>query len=234
MPDASRLAERLYNYGRHPLSPRLRRIFPSREAIRDWLFNDQESVRKLLAAGWRRRRFTGQGEGWALWLRPGEEARASPGPCKLYVSPSFDCFPRAFEAVAAAVTESHAVGFKLGADLPFLVRPDKLVVYLPDLDETIRLGELLEAELVGLRPHGVPLTCVLGESGIVSWGVDPPDGAAKQQSWRAWLTRRLAEAMLEGAVEDRVGRALRRAEALGVDPVSWEPRNVVWRADETD
>jgi len=40
--------------------------------------------------------------------------------------------------------------------------------------------------------------------------------------------------MIEAPPEDRVAAALERAESLGVDPVSWEPRDVVWGLDGPD
>jgi hypothetical protein len=231
MRDLSTLTERLYNYGRYPLSPRLRRAFPTPETVRDHLIHDQEPVRRLVASGWRRRRFSGQGENWALWLRSSQDAQGSSGTYKLYVSPVFECLTPAFQALVRVVTESDAVGFKVGADLSYLARPDKLVVYLCSYEETIRVSQLLEPHLVDLQAHGVPFTCPLGESGLLSWAIDPPDNASTQDSWRGWLTHRLAEAMIEAPPDEQVGEALRRAESLGVDPVRWEPRDVVWEAD---
>jgi hypothetical protein len=213
------------------LSPRLRRAFPTPEAVRDHLVHDHEPVRRLLASGWRRRRFSGQGENWALWLRSTEDAQQSAGNYKLYLSPGFESLKPAFQALARVVTQSDAVGFKIGADLSYLARPDKLVVYLRSYEETVRVSELLEVQLGDLQAHGVPFTCSLGESGLLSWGMDPPDGADTQDSWRGWVTSRLAEAMIQAPPGEQFDEALRRAESLGVDPVSWEPRDVVWESD---
>jgi hypothetical protein len=137
----------------------------------------------------------------------------------------------AFHAALPVITSSEAVGFKIGADLSYLARPDKIVVYFCSHEETLRVGRLLEPMLVDCPAHGVPFTCPIDGSGLVSWGMDPPDDVARQESWRLWLAQRLAEAMTEAPIDDQVDAALTHAESLGIDPTSWDPRGVVWRPD---
>jgi hypothetical protein len=226
------LGPRLYCYGRSPASPRLRRAFPRAESVSDHLLHDNEDLRRVLMSGWRRRRFVGEDTGWAHWTRPRGDARDRATTHKLYVSPLLNCVRPVFHAVMPIVTESAAVGFKVGAELPYLVRPDKLVIYFADRAELDRVAGLLEPELGSFQPHGIPFTCTLGKSELLSWGMDPP--GKREQSWRLWLAFKLAEAMTKAAPERRVQAALRRAEEIGVDPQSWEPRSVDWERDGLD
>lgn len=224
--DPARLSRRLYSYGRFPASPRLRRAFPTAESVGDHLLHDNERLRRLLMIGWRRRRFVGEDGGWALWTRPRGDPREGATTHKLYVSPLLDSVRPVFHAVMPIVTESGAVGFKVGAELPYLGRPDKLVIYFADKAEMDRVAGLLEPPLAGFEPHGVPFTCVIDGSGLLSWGMDPP--GKTDQSWRSWLALQLARAMTEAEPGRPVEAALQRADALGVDPKSWEPLSIDW------
>lgn len=213
------------------MSPRLRRAFPTPEAVRDHLFHEHKPFRRLLTTNWRRRRLSGEDPGWALWTRPEEDSRQQSISHKLYVSPLLEQIRPAFHTVLPIITDSQAIGFKIGAELPYLIRPDKLVIYFDSREEMARVGALLRAQLADVAAHGVPFTCQMDESGLLSWGMDPPDGGNTQRSWRVWLAERLARAMIEAPPEERVAAALKRAESLGVDSVSWEPRDVVWGLD---
>ena len=227
--DPQMLGPRLYFYGRSPASPRLRRAFPKAESVGDHLLHDNEGLRRQLMSGWRRRRFIGEDTGWAQWTRPRGDPREGATTHKLYVSPLLEDIRPVFHAVMPIVTESRAVGFKVGAELPYLVRPDKLVVYFAGRAEMDRVAGLLEPRLAGFEPHGIPFTCPFEGSGLLSWGMDPP--GRREQSWRLWLAFKLAEAMANAEPGHEMKGALRRAEGLGIDPHSWEPLDVDWGRD---
>ena len=227
--DPARLGRRLYSYGRFPASLRLRRAFPTPESVSDHLLHDNEDLRRLLTSGWRRRRFVGEDVGWALWTRPRGDARDGATTHKLYVSPVLDTIRPVFHAVLPIVTESQAVGFKVGAELPYLLRPDKLVIYFSDRAELDRVAGLLEPRLAGFEPHGVAFTRAFGGSPLLSWGTDPP--GRTEQSWRSWLALQLAGAIAEAEPGCAVEAALGRADAVGVDPETWEPLNIDWERD---
>jgi hypothetical protein len=230
--DSKMLGPRLYLYGRSPASPRLRRAFPTPESVGDHLLHDNEDLRRVLMSGWRRRRFVGEDTGWAQWTRPRGDSRDGATTHKLYVSPLLESIRPVFCAVMPTVTESRAVGFKVGAELPYLVRPDKLVVYFADRAELDRVAALLEPKLTGFEPHGIPFTCPVEGSGLLSWGMDPP--GRREQSWRLWLAFKLGEAMANAEPGGEVQAALREAEERGVDPDSWEPLNIEWESDEAE
>jgi len=227
--DPASLGRRLYCYGRFPASPRLRRAFPTPESVSDHLLHDNEELRRLLMSGWRRRRFVGEDVGWALWTRPRGDPRDGATTHKLYVSPGIESIRPAFHAVMTIVTESQAVGFKVGAELPYLVRPDKLVIYFSDKAEMDRVAGLLEPRLTGFEPHVVPFTCAIDGNKLLSWGTDPP--GKTEQSWRSWLALQLGRAMTEAEPGRAVEAAMQRADAIGVDPESWEPLDIDWERD---
>ncbi len=227
--DSAALGRRLYGYGRFPASPRLRRAFPTPESVGDHLLHGNEAVRGCLISGWRRRRFTGEDPGWAMWTRPRGDPRDAAATHKLYVSPVLDAVRPAFHVTMPILTESEALGFKVGAELPYLVRPDKLIFYFADKAELLRVASLLKPRLARFEPHGVPFTCDTASGGVLSWGLDPP--GRTDQSWRSWLAMQLAGAMTCAEPGGTVDAALARADELGIDPVSWEPRDLDWERD---
>ena len=189
-------------------------------------------MRRLLSTGWRRRRLSGEDPGWALWTRPKGDSRDVGETHKLYISPMLDDVRPVFQAVMPSVTESEAIGFKVGAELPDLLRPDKLVVYFASRAELFRVAGVLAPRLAAFEPHGVPFTCPFGDGGMLSWGIDPP--GRTDQSWRSWLVLKLAHAMTDTEPDRGLQAALERARALGLDPVSWEPTGVDWERDGPD
>jgi hypothetical protein len=108
------------------------------------------------------------------------------------------------------------------------LRPDKLIAYFRDPDTLARAAAGLEKLVAGARVHGVPFSCQLDATGLLSWGVDPiasaraSDGAAN--SWRRWVAGRLASLFAEGrklASDDVSEYALDRLSAEGVDVRRW-------------
>lgn len=214
------------------MSPRLRRAFPTPESVGDHLFRDDEELRRLLTIGWRRRRFSGEDPGWALWTRPRGDPRHGDATHKLYVSPRLDDTRAALSAVMPVLTDSEALGFKVGAELPYLARSDKLVLYFAGRAELVRVARAIEPRLTALACHGVPFTCACGAAGLLSWGTDPP--GTTDHSWRSWLAGNLARAMTGAGPGERLPAALQRVGALGVDPGTWEPLDVDWERDAPD
>ncbi|MFL5578833.1 MAG: hypothetical protein ACJ8AO_00530, partial [Gemmatimonadaceae bacterium] len=163
-------------------------------------------------------------EAWASWA-PRAAAGASPARgAKLYVSPATDDLPAALDALVAALAGAGPVPFKVARQPDGLLRPDKLVVYFPSLDQLRRAAARLEPAVRGLRAQGVPFTAAVTADGLLSWGADPPDGALG--SWRGWLCGRLAQHLVDAAgsgARDAAGEAARRVAADGVDPATWAP-----------
>ena len=139
------------------------------------------------------------------------------------------------------VLAGRNVDFKIGDDAGGLLRPDKMVAYFGAREELDDVGAALRARLAGCPAHGVPFTAGLGDDGLLSWGLDPPESERAlswlgRESWRLWLAAKLGAAIAfaktwsrraRGAVEFR-DRARppprRRRRSLDPERVALEAR----------
>lgn len=243
--DPLRLSMRLYGYNRRPLTPSWKRLLPSGEAVEKHLgIASGGTNRKLLDRGWSR---IGLSKGWLSWRsRTAEPVRQADGPgvtYKLYVSPAPEALADGFGRVLEALALARAPQFKIGADAVGLLRPDKIVAYFPTFERLAQAADAIAEPLSGTPAQGVPFTSEIGGDGLLSWGVDPPaeegspfgDG---RESWRFWLTHRLARAILAGKAAGKAAGeegvepwrfAIERLRLEGVDTDSWTPGALLWR-----
>src|SRR5829696_3079559 len=224
--DVSRLTWCLYTYNRSPLTPRWQRALPSAEAVEKHLGIDPGGAhRQRLDRAWARLSMAG----WLSWMTRGR-ARASPSwssaVYKLYVSPAPEALAESFGAVLDALTAARAFQFKVGPDALGLLRPDKIVAYFHGFEPLARAADVVRERLGGTPAQGVPFTSGIGEDGLISWGIDPPrterSSAGAGESWRLWLARRLAGALLAARGQGEAGGeawrfALERLRLEGVD-----------------
>jgi hypothetical protein len=230
--EANDLSARLYCYGRRPASAHWRRMLPQRDSVADLLdFRAGLPGSKAARAAWQAK---GAGDGWFSWYRKNLSHDRGSAAYKLYVSPVPAALSGVFEEIVAVLAESGASSFKVGADAYGVLRPDKLVAYFPALHPLRAAADALAERLDGTPAHGVPFTCAIGDAGLLSWGSDPiPDAGThsrERESWRLWVTNRLADALLhvKAAPSDTVSAetfALARVALDGVDPDSWTPRS---------
>jgi hypothetical protein len=260
--DPGRIARSLYGYNRRPVTPAWARRLPDRAAVLGFLGSSPGTrLGRCLAAGWERASGEAEPEGWIAWRWRGQTGRASarrsgPGSgratFKLYLSPALEALPAAFAAMVETLEDVGTGDFKVGSDAAGLLRPDKLVLYFAEREELLAAAGELARRLPGLPAHGVPFTAEIGLAGALSWGMDPPRSARlvswhEGESWRIWVVRRLAAALLaarEGEPEERErhrerneeGRlapwqfALERLRREGVDVDRWTPAAHLWRA----
>jgi hypothetical protein len=233
--DPLRLSCRLYGYNRRPLTPRWRRLLASAAAVQAHLgIGPGGANRPALDAAWRS---LAPSEAWMSWRsRSGEPASALRGTTyKLYVSPAPEALAGSFGAVLDALGAGRAAQFKIGAGAAGLLRPDKIVAYFPSFERLAAAAAVVSSRLGGVPAQGVPFTSEIGGDGLLSWGMDPP--AAERswrggESWRLWLTHRLARALLsardagEGVEPWRF--ALERVRMEGIDTGSWTPAASLW------
>jgi hypothetical protein len=133
----------------------------------------------------------------------------------------------------------RALSFKLGKDLHGLCRPDKFVIYFAAVEDLLETAESFKGQVLGCPSQGVPFTSAITDDGLLSWGIDPPRSAQTplagyRESWRLWLTNRLASALRMAQVEtshhvEPWQFALQRIELEGVDSKTWMPVDVRWR-----
>ena len=229
------IARRLYRFNTMPVTPRGRRRVDT-EVVLGSLGADGSAP----GDGWQPAGPRNRSDAWLAWHassdapRPNDDAPTF----KLYVSPVLPDLRRAIHEAAPIAARCGAFSFKVGRDLPGLLRPDKLVFYFASREPLEQAGDELIRRLRGLRPQGVPFTASLSVDGLVSWGVDPPrarasGGILSEPSWRRWLTHRLASAVAvaklarPGAMEP-ARFAVARVAREGVTPHSWVPAFDLW------
>jgi hypothetical protein len=98
----------------------------------------------------------------------------------------------------------------------------------------------MAARLDAIPAHGVPFTAEITGNGLLSWGMDPPQSERmlawqEPESWRLWVVRRLAAAMIAAQVDARSSMppwefALERLRHEGVDVEGWVPSTSIWHS----
>ncbi len=242
--DALRLTAWLYAYNGYPRSPRHRRELPDDAAVTKHLGLAVGPLATVLDRGWVPLTPDGEGTGWRVWrprrLRAGRGADGGGSAqivYKLYLSPAWEATREAFHAGFGVLADSPPFQIKMGRDLGGLLRPDKLVAYFASFEALGEAAERLRAALSGCAAQGVPFTAGIGEDALLSWGLDPPPRAEaapwqERESWRLWVTQRLASALLatrgvEGV--EPVRFALERLSLEGFDGRSFTPSPRIWR-----
>jgi hypothetical protein len=233
--DVSRLAARLYFYNRIPLTPYWTRRLSSEDAVLDFLGISASSNLEHILKNWMPIERRASSTGWLQW-RSRRHRSAPPERqhgYKLYVSPQPDALPDAFRAVAELLDGSSVYSFKVGCDPIGLLRPDKLVLYFWDFEPLEQVARELAVRLSGCAAHGTPFTAAIDDTGLLSWGIDPlPEKGAPSwqgpESWRTWITNRLASFLVLAGNAPRGPLqpwrfALERLRLENVDTVAWAP-----------
>lgn len=227
--DPMRLSLHLYGYNRRPLTPVWKRLLPDVEAVERHLGIAAGGPHRRLLEGWVR---TGPSGSWLSWRRKGDDSgtRAAGGTWKLYMSPEPEALADGFGRILDALAAARTPQLKIGTDAAGLLRPDKIVAYYPSFERLAAAADALAERLAGTPAQGVPFTSEIAGDGLLSWGVDPPPEGSWSggESWRLWLTHRLAMALLAGKTEAGSGVepwrfALERLRLEGVDTDSWTP-----------
>lgn len=227
--DVARLSARLYFYNRCPKTADKSQTSIQRQTLsilNKWKRASRHAYEQKTKA---------LDEGWHLFsLR--ETCRKSRWSThfKLYISPAFTDIPEVLTTALRIVSEMFVPAFKIGANLEGLLRPDKLILYFPTFEELKRAASKIEDEIMGIKPHGVPFTASIGSSDILSWGRDPPSHLqplswTDKQSWRVWVTTRIASSLLLSRATrptslSPLSAALNYLWFCGVDPQTWIPR----------
>ena len=174
--------------------------------------------------------------------RLGEAAKGGRQGPKAWPDPAvYERIRDAFDVVVRVLSDFPGTPFKIGNGAVGLLRPDKFVAYFATRQDLGDAAEVLRRELAGCDAHGVPFSAGLDDSGLLSWGVDPPGDERAlrwlgRDSWRIWLARRLGAALsiakaARGADAVEPWRfAIERARRHGVDVETWTPSATLWSA----
>lgn len=233
--DAFALSYRLYGYNRRPLTPRWKRQLGDGDAVLAWLgLGPGGRWRRDLDRGWELR--GGSNDWWLSWHSRSQvdSLTGSGATWKLYVSPAPEVLPESFGAILEALAAARAPQFKVGADAWGILRADKIVAYFPSFELLAAAADALASRLSGMPAQGVPFTSEIGGGGLLSWGVDPPreESATGGESWRLWLTHRLARSLISAKsakAEEPWRFALERVRLEGVDTDTWTPGAMLWK-----
>lgn len=206
------LSMRLYTYNSVPNTHFWRKRFPDSAAVIQFLGSP---TKKHLT----------QNRGWLAWQAKRWQWHPDKPLYKLYLSPQLVALQECWQSVLPVIIESQAVGLKIGADARGLLRPDKIVAHFENYRALMETADELRKALVGFPWQGVPFTAALDSSGLLSWGVDLP--SANCESWRSWLTYRLATAIIDASKTDLPVEpwqyAIERLRLEGINTQDWTP-----------
>jgi hypothetical protein len=240
--DPVALSARLYFYNRLPISPDWRTRLASPAAVDSFLgLRPGSRLARRVRRDWVEESPPSLFDRWRLFRRrsgSGNPARHTR--FKLYISPLPEDLPAALSTALELVERSDATKFKVGKHVDGLLRPDKLIFYFRERSAMDRMADRLTPALRALRPHGVPFTAAIPGSGLLSWGADPPRdtrvlSSQERESWRLWVTNRLAAALLVARGSDPTRApawqlALERLRLDGINPATWTPVEGAWTA----
>ena len=223
------VAARLYSFNTAPATRALQRLFAIDERVLAYLLPSSE-VAQFVRSRWQGGAVA---DGWLSWSGAWSSARLG---YKLYVSPQLEHLPGVFAAAVEAFAKTGCAHFKVGRGAWGLLRPDKLVAYFDGLDRLRDAAGMIQESASGVAAQGVPFTAPIDPDGLLSWGMDPPRfeqvlASQQYQSWRQWLTGRIA--VYARAAREDGGDVLsfvrERIELDGVDAVHWSPDLAIWR-----
>jgi hypothetical protein len=151
---------------------------------------------------------------------------------KVYFSPLPGDAPAVFKIVRDRAAEAGAHAMKTARVVSALLRPDKLIVYFTRISTALRFADSMLDATHPYRGQGVPFTYQTDpRSPLISVGVDPPGAFGIENSWRRYVTDRLALA-IQGAhrsdAEDVRGYIRSYMNMFGVDVDEWRPVKRDW------
>jgi hypothetical protein len=205
-------------------------------------YPDRARIEEALGIGLRSRLRTqlvasyaeGSHPAWCVWSRTSDVEL----PFKLYISLHPACLPEALPIAVEQLIRARVPSFKYGADVFGLLRPDKLIAYFEDRTSLSSVSSSIAEVLAGFPAQGVPFSCAVTADGILSWGMDPPArwrllGWQRRESWRSWLTQRLAFSLVQAkaapcAAVEPWRFAVERLRLDGIDPETWAPSGQIW------
>jgi hypothetical protein len=233
--DTERLAARLYFFNRHPVTPWWRQRLPSVAATARFLGMERGAARETLERHWRCVHESRYSDEWSNWIprSGGDLTPRGAHVFKLFVSPDPRYAAEALHLLIETASPIGAPAFKFGCGVYSLLRPDKFVLYFSRKRDMEECARTLCRALEGVPAHAVPFSAEIGPGGIVSWGVDVPDAIQLldwrgTESWRFWITSRLARAIIiarhaRGSGVPPATFALDRLSLDDVDVATWTP-----------
>ena len=232
--DISALSTRIYLFNQKP-------VFASAELERARR-SVQDVVTRRAMKGFYEVPPPPENAGWHFFKsrRRRVEKRTSNIDYKLYLSPSVSDLAPCLSQLYDIIPQTEANSWKVGRDIFGVTRSDKICVYFASQNAAEEAGRFFVQTLNGIQAQGIPFTKRYDMHGLVSAGIDPPRPeygvrAAFGTSWRDWISRKVASAILVAQAQGSypmtpVDAALWSMKLLGVDPATWTPcEDDFWR-----
>jgi hypothetical protein len=236
------LSARIYFYNRIPVTPRWAHRLPHRNAVLEFLgLAEGGDLRRELDRAWDLTPPEDTHD-WLMWTPKSSTLTRGndEGMFKIYVSPMPGHLRDAVHVLVRELAECGRTTFKVGGDVNGLLRPDKLVVYFTDRAHFEEAAAKLARSFAGMSPQGVPFTAPVVANGLISRGMDPPRSTTLLrtrggESWRQWVTNRLAVYLLTARATRTDATAMTDAQFAvarlrldGVDVRQWAPDSIGW------
>lgn len=234
------LAWILYNFNRLPMNRARRLRLPDEESVSRFLDLDEdgcwqgmsEQIQPIAAERDDEGNYKPFFQVWRSWRigqkRKGKEAAGY----KVYLCPMPEDVPAVFKLVRENVAGTGAHAMKTARVASALLRCDKLIVYFRSISEALEFVEGLRKGTSSFRGQGIPFSYQVNrESPMISIGVDPPGKFGIDNSWRRYVTDKLALA-IQGCHREKADSPLEyirtNMRIFGVDIDEWRPVNRDW------
>lgn len=230
----------LYNYNRLPITREWRRLFPDEEAVTRYLGLGDDGSWPNMPAEIKPRPVKPNPDGsisafdqfWRYWTFREKEIAEESASYKVYVNTVPADLPKIFRAVREFAADSGAYSMKIGRNLTELLRSDKFIVYFAYYDDAVDFVDEFSHRIKDCRHQVVPFSHQPNpENPLVTIGVDPPKKMGERNSWRHYVTDKVAMA-IQGAWRAGVENAIKHINSylrvIGIDGVNWCPINRDW------
>jgi len=234
------LAWILYNFNRVPMHRKRRIQLPDEEAVLKFLDLNEDgswdgmpdAIKCVEPQGDKNSDLAPFFQIWRSWKVNGAKLKRDKVNYKVYISPLPDEMPEVFKIVREKIVDAGANSMKTGRVTSAILRPDKLIVYFSNISDALDFANDMIGETSQFKGQGVPFSFQLFRGNqLISIGVDPPPKFGLQNSWRRYVTDKLALA-IQGAdranVKDRIKYIRTHMRVFGVDIDEWRTVNKDW------
>jgi len=230
----------LYNFNRIPISLRWRQRLPDENAVAKFLnLEDSDSWHGM--PEWVKPqpiRIEENGEPnqfdlyWRSWKLKNRKPLKDMPSYKVYFCPLPDELPEVFRVVREIASDSEAHAMKIGRRLTGILRPDKYIIYFTQFPPALEFAREVSKRLDSFNSQGTPFSYqVNADNPLVSMGVDPPSILGERNSWRLYITNKIALA-IQGVRRTQAKEPVEYIHSymrvLGVDSHNWKPLNKDW------
>jgi len=230
----------LYNYNRIPMSREWRHRLPDEGAVARYLGLSSDGTWPQMPAGIRPREVKYDEQGnpsafdqfWRYWAFRDKDISKEAPSYKVYINPVPGDFAEVFGIVRRDITDSRAYSMKIGRNVTEVLRADKFIVYFSVYSDAVDFANGLSGRLQGYRSQGVPFSHQVNpENPLITIGVDPPRKLGEANSWRHYITDKVALA-IQGAwrsgTKDPMEHIHTYMRMTGIDSINWRPANSDW------